>query len=72
MAYQFSNQMKANAFFTKTGTTDVYKIAGVNGKQTNAENFYTAVTGLLTVVGKQSDVDNGSGRTISQDLEVSP
>jgi len=72
MAYQFSNQTKANAFFTKTGTTDVYKIAGVNGVQTNAENFHTAVVGLLTVVGKQSDVASGSGRTISQDLEESP
>lgn len=72
MAYQFSNQLKANANVTKTGTTDVYKIAGVNGRQTNADNFHTAMTGLLNVVGKSSDVATGLGRTISQDVEDSP
>lgn len=72
MAYQFSNVQKANAYVSKDGTADTYKIAGVNGKQTNADNFHTAVAGLLHVVGKDSDASAGMGRTISQDVEDLP
>ena len=72
MAYQFSNVRKANAYVQKNGTTDTYKITGVNGIQTNATNFHTAITGLLHVVGKDSDAAAGMGRTISQDVEESP
>lgn len=68
MAYQFSSQQKANAFVHKNGDTTTYKIAGVNGEQTNAENFRTAMAGLLHVVGKDSDITAGIGRTISQDV----
>lgn len=71
MAYQFSNQQKANAVITNQDDT-TYKIAGVNGKQTSADNFQTAITGLLNIVGKQS-MTSGTGRTITQDVEeVSP
>ena len=72
MAYQFSNQQKASAQIRKAGTSDVYKIAGVNGMQTNANNFHTAITGLLHVVGKDSDAAAGMGRAISQDVEEAP
>lgn len=72
MAYQFSNAQKANAYVSKIGTTETYKIAGVNGEQTNATNFHTAMTGLLHVVGKDSDATAGMGRTISQDVEDAP
>lgn len=72
MAYQFSSQQKANAFIHKTGDSATYKIAGINGEQTNAENFHTAITGLLHVVGKDSDASAGMGRTISQDVEDVP
>lgn len=72
MAYQFSNVKKANAYVLKEGTADTYKIAGVNGQQTNADNFHTAITGLLHVVGKDADAATGMGRTISQDVEDAP
>ena len=72
MAYQFSSQQKANAYVHKYGDTTTYKIAGVNGAQTNADNFHTALAGLLHVVGKDSDVSAGMGRTISQDVEDVP
>lgn len=67
MAYQFVNQQKANAVITNQDDT-TYKIAGVNGKQTNADNFQTAITGLLNIVGKQTTT-SGTGRTITQDVE---
>lgn len=72
MAYQFSSQQKANAYVHKAGEATIYKIAGVNGEQTNATNFRTAMAGLLHVVGKDSDVSAGLGRTISQDVEDVP
>ncbi|MBQ3434416.1 MAG: hypothetical protein IJP68_07220 [Selenomonadaceae bacterium] len=72
MAYQFSNQQTANAFVMQSGTSDKYKIAGVNGMQTNADNFHTAISGLLHVVGKDSDAATGMGRAISQDVEEAP
>ena len=72
LAYQFSNQAKASAFVHKYGETSTYKIAGVNGEQTNADNFHTAITGLLHVVGKDTDAATGMGRTISQDVEDVP
>lgn len=72
MAYQFSNQQKASAYVQKYGESTTYKIAGVNGAQTNADNFHTAMAGLLHVVGKDNDVSAGLGRTISQDVEDVP
>lgn len=72
MAYQFSSQTKANGYVHKYGETTTYKIAGVNGEQTNANNFHTAMAGLLHVVGKDNDVSTGIGRTISQDVEDVP
>lgn len=72
MAYQFSNALKANAYVSKAGTADTYKIAGVNGRQTSADNFHTAITGLLHIVGKDSDAAAGMGRTIGQDVEDAP
>lgn len=73
MAYQFSSQTKANAYVHKyDDVAATYKIAGVNGSQTNADNFHTAMAGLLHVVGKDNDASAGMGRTISQDVEVIP
>ena len=73
MAYQFSSQTKANAYVHKyDDVAKTYKLAGVNGAQTNADNFHTAMAGLLHVVGKDNDVSAGMGRTISQDVEVAP
>lgn len=69
MAYQFSNQQKAKAYIQET--TKKYNLAGINGEQTNANNFHSAVMGLLHVVGKDTDAE-GMGRTISQDVEESP
>lgn len=69
MAYQFSAIKKASATVYKYGTDDKFKLNGVNGQQTNADNFHTAITGLLTVVGLQGgDME----RTITQDVEESP
>ena len=73
MSYQFSSQEKANAFVRKyDDASTTYKIAGVNGEQTSADNFHTAMAGLLHVVGKDSDAATGMGRTISQDVEDVP
>lgn len=72
MSYQFSSQQKANALIQRYGETTQYKIAGINGMQTNADNFVTAMTGLLHVVGKDNDASAGLGRTITQDVEESP
>lgn len=66
MAYVFSNQQKAKAFVQEIGRK--YNIAGINGEQTDANNFQTAIMGLLHVVGKDTDAA-GTGRTITQDVE---
>lgn len=69
MAYQFSNQQKASATVYKYGTDDKFKLNGINGQQTNADNFHTAITGLFQVVGLQGgDME----RSITQELEESP
>lgn len=69
MAYQFSNQMKASANVYRPDTTDKFKVAGVNGAQTNATNFHTAMTGLLNTVGLTTQKME---RAITQDVEESP
>lgn len=69
MAYQFSNQQKASATVYRPNTTDKFKIAGVNGLQTNATNFHTAITGLLSTVGLSTQAME---RAITQEVEVSP
>lgn len=66
MSYQFVNQQKASAIITETDNS--YKIAGVNGKQTDANNFNTAMTGLLRIVGKD-ETTHTKGRTITQNVE---
>ena len=66
LAYHFSNQQKAKAYIQEMGRK--YNLAGINGEQTNANNFQTALMGLLHVVGKDTDAI-GTGRTISQDVE---
>lgn len=69
MAYQFSNQKKASATVYRPETSDKFKMAGINGQQTSADNFHTAITGMLTVVGLQQ---NGMERSITQEVEVAP
>lgn len=69
MAYQFSAIQKAAARVYRPDTTDSFKLAGVNGTQTNADNFHAAMTGLLTVVGlSQRKLE----RDITQEVEESP
>lgn len=70
MAYKFVNQQKASAIVHTAGTADTYKIAGVNGEQTSAENFRMAMSDLMGLVGKANDVEAGLGRTISQNVET--
>lgn len=72
MDYQFSSQSKASAYVRRQDGNAKYKIAGVNGEQTNADNFHTAISGLLHVVGKDSDVEAGLWRSVSQEVEVVP
>lgn len=69
MAYQFSNQQKAKAYIQEQARK--YNLSGINGEQTSADNFHTAVMGLLHVVGKDTEAI-GTGRTISQDVEEEP
>ncbi len=66
MAYVFANQQKAKAFIQETSKK--YNLAGINGEQTDANNFQTAIMGLLHVVGKDSAAES-TGRTITQDVE---
>lgn len=68
MAYQFSAVKKAAARVFKPND-DSFKIAGVNGQQTNANNFHAAMTGLLTVVGLQA---RNLERDITQEVEEAP
>lgn len=69
MAYQFSAIQKASARVYKPNEEGSYKLAGVNGLQTNAGNFHTAITGLLGVVGlTQQKLE----RDITQEVEESP
>lgn len=71
MAYQFSAQKKASALVNKgDGTANTFKIPGINGQQTSADNLHTAITGLLNVVGKTPN--DGLGRQITQDVEEVP
>lgn len=69
MAYQFSNQLKSSATIYRPGTTDKFKINGINGTQTNATNFHTALTGLLFTVGLTTPAME---RSITQEVEESP
>lgn len=69
MAYQFSNQRKASANVYRPGTDDKFKLNGINGQQVNANNFHTAITGLLTVVGLEN---GGLERSITQEVEEAP
>lgn len=66
MAYQFVNQQKANAYVNEDDGS--FKIAGINGKQTNAGNFQISILALLNIVGK-AETYTGTGRTINQDVE---
>jgi len=66
MAYSFETQRKATANITSNDST--FKIAGVNGKQTSADNFQTAIIDLLHIVGKDTEVE-GTGRTINQNVK---
>lgn len=68
MAYEFVNQEKSNAIIQVLGTGNKYKFAGLNGKQTDANNFQTAIMGLLHVVGKDTEVYK-TGRAITQEVE---
>lgn len=67
MAWIFDNQQKAQAVITKLSDNKTFKIAGVNGKQTNAQNFAWAMAGLLGIVGKYQDAGN-TARIITQDV----
>lgn len=67
MAYQFSNQQKANAYVNMEDDSS-FKIAGINGQQTNATNFQISILALLDIVGK-AETYTGTGRTINQDVE---
>jgi hypothetical protein len=69
MAHSFISRQKASAFVNHAGETTTYKINGINGEQTSADNFYTAMAGLLHVVGKDEDIETGCGRTLTQDCE---
>lgn len=69
MAYQFGNLQKASARVYKPDTENNFKLAGVNGEQTNANNFHTAITGLLAVVGLTS---RKLERDITQEVEELP
>lgn len=69
MAYEFQNQRPASANIYRPGTTDKFKLAGINGMSNNATNFHTALTGLLTTVGLTTQQME---RTITQDVEESP
>ncbi len=66
MAYHFTNQQQAKAYIQEIGSK--YNIAGVNGAQTDANNFRTAILGLLHVVGKDTDAVR-QGRSITQEVE---
>lgn len=69
MAYEFQNKMPATAKIYRPNEESSFKLAGVNGVQTNANNFHEAITGLLTVVGL---TPRALERDITQEVEESP
>lgn len=69
MAYQFTPEQTASATVTKYGTSDTIKLKGINGQQTNADNFHTAITGFMAVVGLTSA---DMSRAITEDVEEAP
>lgn len=69
MAYQFSNALKATARVYKPNEEGKFTIAGVNGVQTDANNFHTAITGLLATVGLTARTME---RDITQEVEDLP
>lgn len=69
MAYQFSAIRKAAARVYKPDVPESFKLPGVNGQQTNANNFHAALTGLLATVGLQA---RGLERDITQEVEEAP
>lgn len=69
MAYQFNATKDASAIIHHPNTDDKLKLAGINGMQTNANNFQAAISGLMQVVGLQmSDLE----RNITQEVEEAP
>lgn len=70
MAYQFTALSGATAIIYRQGSNDKFSMKGINGVQTNANNFHTAITGLLTVVGLQNS--SKLERDITQEVEESP
>lgn len=69
MAYQFSNVQKASARIYRPNDEGKLTLAGVNGIQTNANNFHTAITGLMGVVGLTASTME---RDITQEVEDAP
>lgn len=69
MAYRFQNNRPASARIYRTTDDSNFKVAGINGEQTNAANFHTAITGLLNVIGlSQRKLE----RDITQSVEDLP
>lgn len=69
MAYQFTAEQGATAIIHRPNSDEKFKIQGVNGTQTNATNFHTAITGILGVVGLTTA---SLERDITQEVEVAP
>lgn len=69
MAYQFNATQDASAIIHRPNTEEKLKLAGINGMQTNANNFHAAISGLMQVVGlTASDLE----RNITQEVEEAP
>ena len=66
MAYVFKNQPTATATITKYGSDTTVKIAGINGEQSNANNFQTAITDFVGIAGLTV---GEAQRTINQSVE---
>ncbi len=69
MDYQFTAEQGATAIIHRPNSDEKFKLQGINGVQTNANNFHTAITGILGVVGLTTSTLE---RDITQEVEEAP
>lgn len=67
MAYVFKNQPTATATIKVSGANNTFKLAGINGEQSDAGNFRTAITDFVGIAGiNVAQESDGMQRNINQ------
>lgn len=66
MAYKFVNQQIGKATVQQAGSTTIVSVAGINTKNENADQFHTAITMFVGIVGWTI---GDLSRVVTQDVE---